>query len=53
MFLSTSWYLDEENTTATIQQRMRPSANSEYQLCLLRNFDFKSELMRASVLVMH
>lgn len=53
MFLSTGWYLDEENATATIQQRMRPSANSDHQLCLLRNFDFKSELMRASVLVMH
>lgn len=52
MFLSTGWVLNEENATATIQQRMNP-ANSDFELCLLRRFDFKSDLMRASVLVMN
>lgn len=54
MFQCTEWILDEENTTEFIAQRMYPKdASSEYRLSLLRRFDFTSQLMRASSIVMY
>jgi cation-transporting ATPase 13A3/4/5 len=52
MFLSTGWTLDEENATETIAQRIRPKSG-DYELCLLRRFDFNSQVMRASSIVMY
>jgi cation-transporting P-type ATPase 13A2 len=52
MFKWTGWKLDEENATETIAQRFRhPQGNLE--LALLKRFDFESQLMRSSVVVMH
>jgi cation-transporting ATPase 13A3/4/5 len=54
MFECTEWILDEENTTEFIAQRMHPKdASLEYRISLLRRFDFTSQLMRASSIVMY
>ena len=52
MFLSTGWKIDEENATETIAQRIRPQ-EGDYELCLLKRFDFNSAVMRASSIVMY
>jgi len=52
MFLSTGWKIDEENATETIAQKIRPQ-EGDYELCLLKRFDFNSAVMRASSIVMY
>jgi magnesium-transporting ATPase (P-type) len=52
MFEWSGWKLNEENATDTIAQRIQhPKGGLE--LALLKRFDFESQLMRQSVVVMN